>query len=536
MPILGEKLSENEQLRAAHMVSQRIYLHFLLNRASLSMKENSALVQVGKTHFLLNLRPRDGREMKTEFTAAIAQLSAERNLPKGVVLSVLESALVSAYKKDMFPPEQDISVKIESDTGKVRVYIQKVVVESVTDPAREISLTEARKLRSDVQVNDVVEIECTPKNAGRIAAQVARQVISQRLREAECHAIYEEFAGREGDIVAGTIQFINPRQIYVGLGRTEAILPFSEQVHNERYRVGQRLKFYLLEVSQGIKGPQVVVSRSHPNLVRRLFELEIPEIHNGVVEIKAVAREAGYRSKVAVMARHGEVDPVGCCLGPRGIRMQNIVNELNGEKIDVIQWVANAEMFISNALKPAQTTSIQLSRGENVATVIVPDRQLSLAIGKEGQNARLAAKLTGWRIDIKSASVAEAEKTSLEQVSAKESETAVVEAELPAEEKVSMQEVAAQQLETGAVESKPLPVTGELTDANKVLASEELSLLLATAPGKHQEERQIRFAEDVLPHKPEDEEGREEKVRGSNVKVKRHKKQVFYPGDDEYEG
>jgi N utilization substance protein A len=454
--------------------------------------------------------------MKTEFTAAVAQLSAERNLPKGVVLSVLESALVSAYKKDTFPPEQDILVKIDPDVGEVKVYIQKVVAEPVTDPLREISLGEARELQGEVQVSDVVEIESTPKNAGRIAAQVARQVISQRLREAEYHAIYEEFAGREGEIVAGTIQFINPKQIYVGLSRTEAILPFSEQVHNEHYRVGQRLKFYLLEVTRGIKEPQVVVSRSHPNLVRRLFELEIPELHNGIVELKAVAREAGYRSKVAVSTRQEGVEPVGCCLGPRGIRMQNIINELNGEKIDVIQWDANAEIFISNALKPAQATSIELDEAENVANVIVPDRQLSLAIGKEGQNARLAAKLTGWRIDIKSASAAEAEKASLQEVASEELETAAEEGEL-----------------SSATTDELQPP--ELADVNKALASDELSSLLEVTPEKPEGEKQIRFAEDILPPKPTAERVKGGKAKGSNVKGKRYKKQIFYPEHDDYE-
>lgn len=452
--------------------------------------------------------------MKTGFAAAIAQLSAERNLPKEVVLSVLESALVSAYKKDIFPPEEDISVKIDPNAGEVRVYVQKVVAEPVTDPLREISLTEARKLRGEVQVNDTVYIESTPQNAGRIAAQMARQVISQRLREAEYHAIYEEFAGKEGGIVAGIIQFINPKQIYVGLGRTEAILPFNEQVHNERYRVGQRLKFYLLEVTRGIKGPQIVVSRSHPNLIRRLFELEVPEIHSGIVEVKAVAREAGYRSKVAVSTRQEGVEPVGCCLGSRGIRMQNIINELNGEKIDVIQWDSNAEIFISNALKPAQVTSIKLDKAGNVATVIVPDRQLSLAIGKEGQNARLAAKLTGWRIDIKSASAAEAERASLQEVVPEGLEMAPKEGEL------------------SPVTADELPPP-EPAIVNKALASDELRALSEVTPEKPEGGKQIRFAEDILPLKPTAEKVKEGK--GNKVKGKRHKKQIVHPEQDGYE-
>ncbi|GAH69185.1 unnamed protein product, partial [marine sediment metagenome] len=255
----------------------------------------------------------------------IAQLSAERNLPKEVILAALESALVSAYKKDIFTREQDISAKIDPNTGDIKVYIRKVVVESLIDPHREISLDDARKLRDSIQVGEIVEVESTPRDAGRIAAQTARQVVLQRLREAEHRVIYEQFAGKEGEIVSGTIQFIQPKQIYVTLGKGEAILPFSEQVPNERYHVGQQFKFYLLEISQGVKGLQIIISRSHPNLLRRLFELEIPEIHSGVVELKAIAREAGHRSKVAVSTHQEGIEPVGCCLGPRGVRLQSII-------------------------------------------------------------------------------------------------------------------------------------------------------------------------------------------------------------------
>jgi N utilization substance protein A len=454
--------------------------------------------------------------MKTTFMAAISQLSAERNLPKGVVLAVLESALASAYKRELCPPEQDISVKIDPDVGEVKVYIQKVVAEPVTNPLLELSLAEARQLRNGIQVGEVVKIEATPKNAGRIAAQTARQVISQRLREAEYYAIYEEFVGKEGEIVAGTIQFINPKQIYVGLGRMEAILPFSEQVHSERYRVGQRLKFYLLEITRGTRGPQIIVSRSHPNLLRRLFELEIPEIHDGIVELNAVAREAGYRSKVAVSTRQESIEPVGCCLGPRGIRIQSIVKELNGEKIDIIQWDANAAVFISNALKPAQAMSIELDEAESVATVTVPDRQLSLAIGKEGQNARLAAKLTGWRIDIKSASAAEAEKASLQEVASEEVETVAEEDELP----------------TAVTNEFQLP---ELVSADKGLAGDEFSSLLEVSPEKPEEKTQIRFAEDILPDRPiagKAKEGKA-KLKKGKVKGKGYKKQISYLRDDD---
>ncbi len=348
--------------------------------------------------------------MKSDFMLAITQLSAEKNLPKEVVLQAVEMALVSAYRKDNFAPNQNIQVKINPNTGKVEVWVEKTVAEVLVDSRREILLGEARKLKADIQLGEPVMVEATPQNAGRIAAQTAKQVILQRLHEAEHSAIFEEYANKEGDIIVGIVQHIEPKQIVLDIGRTEAVLPVSEQVRSERYRIGQRLKVYLLEIAKTTKGPKVVVSRSHPNLTRRLFELEVPEVQQGIVEIKSISREAGYRSKVAVAARQQGIDPVGCCVGLRGIRIQNIVNELNGEKLDVVQWDADPATFIANALSPAKVVSVNLDGKENIATVIVPDKQLSLAIGKEGQNARLAAKLTGWRIDIKSASVAEAEK------------------------------------------------------------------------------------------------------------------------------
>jgi len=450
--------------------------------------------------------------MKTEFTAAISQLSAERNLPKEAVLAVLESALTSVYKKETPFLEQDILVKIDSEAGKVRTYIRKIVVETVTNPHCEFSITEARKLRDAVQIGEIVEVESTPKSAGRITAQTAKQVILQRLCEAESHAIYEEFAGREGEVVTGTVQFIEPKQIYVKLERTEAILPSTEQLSNEYYRRGQRLKFYLLEVIRGAKGPQIIVSRSHPNLLRRLFELEIPEVHSGIVELKAVAREAGYRSKVAVSTRQEGVDPVGSCLGPRGIRLQSIINELNGEKVDMIQWHADPQVFISNALSPAQVVSIEVNETEKVATVIVSDRQLSLAIGKEGQNARLAARLTGWRIDIKSASAAEAEKASLEQTIPEESETVT--------EKAA----------TEPLWSEPI---GETTFPSL----DELSLVPEAPPEKPKEKQQIRFAEDILPSMPRAEKqstDKSAKLEKSKAKGKPYRRQEFSSEEDDY--
>lgn len=349
--------------------------------------------------------------MKTEFMTAINQLSSERHLPKEVILEALEAALVSAYKKEVFTEEQEIAVRIDSFSGEIHVYLIKAVVEDVTSPQYEISLDDARKMRRDVAVGDTIEIEATPQGAkaGRIAAQIARQVVLQRLREAEHHATFEQFVGKEGEVVTGTVQFAQPNAVYVNIGRREAILPTSEQLPNERYHQGQQLRFYLLQTIQEGRNARVMLSRSHPNLVRRLFEIEIPEVHSGVVEVRSVARDPGQRSKVAVSSRQESVEPIGSCLGPRGIRLQSIVNHLNGEKVDVVEWDPDPRVFIANALSPAQVAHISMDEDARTAIVVVPDKQLSLAIGRGGQNARLAAKLTGWRIDIKSISAAEAE-------------------------------------------------------------------------------------------------------------------------------
>jgi N utilization substance protein A len=410
--------------------------------------------------------------MKTELRTAITQLSAERNLPKEVVLAALESALASAYKKSISALEQDVLVKVDPDIGEINFYIQKVVVDSVTNPNHEIPLKEARKLRATAQLGDVINIECTPDNIGRIAVQAAKQVVLQRLREAEHRIVYEEFTDREGNVVTGIIQFIEPKRIYVRLNRIEAVLPLNEQVHNEHYYRGQRLKFYILEMIQRDKEPQIIVSRSHPNLIRGLFELEIPEIHNGIVQLKAIAREAGHRTKVAVATTQENVDPVGCCLGPRGIRLQSIINELNGEKIDVVQWDTDPGIFISNALSPAQVASIKTDEERNISTVVVPDKQLSLAIGKEGQNARLAAKLTGWRIDIKS-------------VSAIESEKAIIE-----EPEITAEVVLPEVQEGESLEAEPTEDIG-VEEVVEFTGFPE-------APPEKPKEKHIRFAEDIL--------------------------------------
>jgi N utilization substance protein A len=438
--------------------------------------------------------------MKTEFMVALTQLSAEKHLPKEVVLSAIETALVSAYRKDAFAAGQDISAKINPSTGEVKVYVRKTVVEKATEPLHEISLGEAQKKDKNVQIGDIVSIESTPPNAGRIAAQTARQVILQRLHEAEHHAIFEEFTGKEGDIVTGIVQRITPEQIHIDLGKAEAILPGIEQVHNERYRVGQRLKLYVLEVTKSSRGPQILVSRSHRNLLRRLFELEIPEIYGGTIDIKSIAREAGYRSKVAVAARQDGVDPVGCCVGLRGIRIQNIVTELRGEKIDVVEWSDDAATFIANALSPAQVSSVELTQAENTGIVTVPDKQLSLAIGKEGQNARLAAKLTGWRIDIKSISAVEAEKVSIDREAAETGKEKVAEPEEFISELATVGEVTDETTIDEEELTELEPATEEKTE--EVAAVSDFDLVLATgvpSTAKSAEPRQIRFAEDIMP-------------------------------------
>ena len=348
--------------------------------------------------------------MRSDFMLAINQLCAERKLSPDVVLEAVEASLISAYKRN-FGVATNIEVHIEPDTGDVRVFAAKEVVETVTDRKSEISVAEARDVEPEAALGDTVLIESTPRDFGRIAAQTAKQVILQRIREAEREALYSSFADSAGEIAHGTIQSkdYHSGDVIVNIEGAEAILPSREQVPSEHYHRGRRLRAYVVDVRRGSRGPQITLSRRSPALLRRLMELEVPEIFSGAVEIKAIAREAGSRSKVAVRATQDGVDPVGSCVGVRGGRIQNVVNELNGEKIDVVQWDSEVNAFIANSLSPAKVMNVLLSDNPETgktATVIVPDRQLSLAIGKEGQNARLAAKLTGWRIDIKSATEA----------------------------------------------------------------------------------------------------------------------------------
>ena len=342
--------------------------------------------------------------MKSEFLLAFNQICSDRSLPGEVVLEALQMALVSAYRRNAgVSVNQNVTAKVDLETGKACVFVEKQIVEEVTDSEQEISLADARVIQPDAEAGDNLMIESTPKDFGRIAAQNAKQIILQRIREAEREARYTHYVQQEGEIVHGTVQSIKSQVVTLHLEGTDAILPRSQQVPGERYSLHQRLRAYVLEVRKTGRGPQITVSRSHENMLRRLLELEVPEIFNGAVEIKAIAREAGSRSKVAVVARQPGVDPVGACVGMRGVRIQSIVNELGGEKIDIIEWNPDVASFIAKALSPAKVLSVQLEENPiegKTAKVVVPDDQLSLAIGRAGQNARLAAKLTSWRIDI----------------------------------------------------------------------------------------------------------------------------------------
>ncbi len=343
--------------------------------------------------------------MNAEFMQAFEQLGREKGISTEILFDAIEAALISAYKRN-FASAQNVRVSLDRTTGEIHVYARKTVTDDVKDSRLDISLEEAKKIDPRFELEDIIELEVTPKNFGRIAAQTAKQVVVQRIREAERGIIYEEFSNREGDIVTGIIQRIEQKNVYIDLGKAEATLAPSEQISGEVYRQWDRVKTYITEVRKTTKGPQILVSRTHPGLLKRLFELEVPEIHDGIVEIKSVSREPGMRSKIAVYSRDENVDPVGACVGHKGMRVQTIVNELRGEKIDIVKWSPDPAKYIANALSPAKVVEVEINELEKVSKVIVPDYQLSLAIGKEGQNARLAAKLTGWKIDIKSESQA----------------------------------------------------------------------------------------------------------------------------------
>lgn len=376
--------------------------------------------------------------MKTEFALAFNEITERFGLPRDTVMEALQAAMVSAYRRSVNASSaQEVEVRIQSESGEVQVFVEKEAVESVENEQTEVELSVARQYDEDAQDGDMVMVESTPEDFGRVAAQTAKQVILQRLREAEREAQYDEFAEREGDLVHGTVHSITPSAVTVGLGRAEAILPRNQQIPGEQFRVRDRIRTYVLEVRKSPRGPVIVVSRTHPHMLRRLLEMEVPEINQGLVEIKGIAREAGKRAKVAVAALRDGVDPVGACVGLRGVRIQSIVRDLNDEKIDVIEWNPDPATFISKALSPARVSGVYLEdspdRGKT-AMVVVPEDQLSLAIGRAGVNARLGARLTGWRIDIKS--LPEATQESLNRLSSDENFLDVAQREAEAMQQV----------------------------------------------------------------------------------------------------
>ena len=343
--------------------------------------------------------------MNVEFISAIQELGKEKGIDSELLFRAIEEALVSAYKKN-FGSNQDVKVEMNKESGEFRVLAIRTVVDKEELAENEISLEDAQAIDPRYQIDDVVEIEVTPKNFGRIAAQNAKQIVVQRIREAEHGMVFERYQSREQDIVTGVIQRMEKQNVYIDLGKVEAVLAVNEQIPGEIYQCHDRMKTYILEVKRTNKGPQIMVSRTHPGLLKRLFELEVPEISDGVVEIKSVAREPGMRSKISVYTQDENIDPVGACVGHKGMRVQTIVNELRGEKIDIVKYSEDPAQYVANALSPAKVVSTEVNMDEKICRVVVPDYQLSLAIGKEGQNARLAAKLTGWKIDIKSESQA----------------------------------------------------------------------------------------------------------------------------------
>jgi transcription termination/antitermination protein NusA len=339
--------------------------------------------------------------MKVEFMEALEAIERDKGISKDILLEAIEAALISGYKRN-FNSAQNVRVDMNRDSGAVRVFARKNVVEEVSDSRLEMSEEAAQAIDPQFEIGDIVEIEVTPKDFGRIAAQTAKQVVTQRIREAERSIVYSEYIDREEDIITGIVQRQDGRFYYVDLGKTEALMPLNEKMPSDQFKHGDRVKAYITKVEKTTKGPLILISRTHPGFLKRLFELEVPEIYDGIVEIKAVSREAGDRSKIAVYSADKDVDPVGACVGPRGSRVQTIVNELNGEKIDIVHWSDDPVEFVANALSPSKVVDVVVHDREGMTQVVVPDYQLSLAIGKRGQNARLAAKLTGWKIDIKS--------------------------------------------------------------------------------------------------------------------------------------
>jgi len=461
--------------------------------------------------------------MNLELIGALNELERERGIAAEVLIDAIETAIVSAYKKN-YGASSSSAVRVELDpkTGRIAVYSRRVVVPEVQDDTIEIALEDALEIDPSYEVGDIVENEVTPADFGRIAAQTAKQVVIQKIREAERSIVYDLYSNREGDVVVGTVQRPDRRQLIVDLGDVEAILPMSEQIPNEQYRQHQKLRFYINEVRQSSRGPQVFLSRTHPGLLRALFELEVPEIQSGEVEIKAVAREAGNRSKVAVYSRNPDIDPVGACVGARGSRVQAVVDQLGNEKIDIIEWVPNIEEFIKNALSPAKVLYVRLDEKENVAYTVVPHDQLSLAIGKEGQNARLAARLTGWRIDIKDVEQAEEFFAAYDIAKAEaEAETELLEEEVVETVEVEDEELR-EEVEIGTTEEELVQEEPEAVEdaepASVEISEEELASLTNVTKRKSWQERFGAFALDNVEEEKEEKGEKDDKADTSGSK------------------
>jgi len=470
--------------------------------------------------------------MKSNFLIALTQLAAERNLDRDTILSAVEDALSSTFKKESLKSGHNISVKLDTETGDFNVYVVKNVVEEVLDSAIEISLKEARKINSDSEIGENILTGKVNEAGGRIEAQTAKQVILQRLREAEKDLIFKEFQGREGEIFAVTVVRIDQKKVFVEMGRAEALLPVNEQMYSERYRVGQKFRVLLKDIADTPRGPELIVSRADTILLQKLFEQEVPEISNGSVDIMSIAREAGNRSKVSVVAKQEGIDAVGSCVGLRGIRIQSIVSELQGEKIDVVEWSNDPKTLITSSLNPAQVAKVELIEEEKIAIVWVPNQHLSLAIGREGQNARLAAKMTDWKIDIRSVDPEESKKEKVdikdklftpghgegvfrkfaeeeieEEIEEELSEEPVAEEEL-SEEPVTEEETTEEPVTEEETTEEPVteeetteePVTEEETTEEEMTtlrdADEDL-FSIEKLFGTNKNQSQIRFAEDI---------------------------------------
>ena len=407
----------------------------------------------------------------TEMLAALDELEASEGLDKRMLLESIQNALVSAYKKDFGSDETNVVIEFDKKDGSMHIYQEKTVVRTPEDESKEISLKEAHVLNKEYKAGDVIRIELFPKNFGRIAAQTAGQVIKQKIREASRELVFNEFSAREGEIVTGLVQKVTSSAVIMDLGKVEGIMPKIQEVSTEEYHVNDKIKAVIVKVEKGIKGStKIVLSRTSPEFVRKLFEIEIPEIYEGVIEIKSISRDPGLRSKIAVYSPNPNIDPVGSCVGQKGIRIQNIINELNGEKIDVIEWNEQPETFISAALLPAQVLAVDCNDEENFAQVIVPDDQLSLAIGKSGQNARLAHKLTNWKIDIKSESQF---REMLQNAQNGETEEAAEDAEVEGTEAVETVEEVVEAPVEEVVEEVAEEVTEKKTRKRKTKKSEE---------------------------------------------------------------